>query len=295
VLVAAVVAAAACGGGATGPAHPSRPPPLDRIERLLPPGAEWIVIARPAPLWAAAAVRRALTPVVGDADLTAYASRTGIHLSTITELAAAGYGARGTLAALGGPDVAKSIGQTLAIAQVPPFAYRRVHPDVALVASGAGAPALLVEGGRRVAPPIPATAADVTALREAIGDGPLQLLVLTPLELEMDTPAAVLLSGVRQAAVRATPRGAEIAFRVVLVGDFPPTAADNFRQMLDSMGDATIGDMFGLGDVARGARIEASTDRVTIDSAIAAASLASGIEALFISKLRELLGDLPSN
>lgn len=296
-LLALALLSATCGGAPTRPPRPPAPPPLDHVERLLPAGAEWVVIARPAELWAAAAVRRALTPVVSDADISAYATRTGIHLTNLSELAAASYGDRGTLVALRGPDVSKSIRTTLALAQVPPFAFQRVRADVALVASGPDAAALLAEGARRGAPRrVAEPSPELTSLRATVGDAPLQLLVATPLEVDRDTPAGVLLSGVQRAAVRATPRGAEIAFQVALLGDFPATAADNFRRMLESMAGEAIGDMFGLADVAESARIEASATRVTIDSAIAAASLATGIEALFIAKLRELLGnDLPTD
>lgn len=265
-------------------------PPLDHVERLLPPGASWVVIGRPAELWRAAAVRRALTPVIEDRDVTRYATRTGIHLTSLSELAAAGYGAQGTLVALRGPDTSKSIRQTLAVSATRPFELRTIRRDVALVATGDRAAGLLDaarQRGGRVVSDLPA---ELAALRESLGDAPLQLLVPVPLEVERDTPAAVLLSGVRSAAASATPRGAEIAFRVVLDGDFPPTAADNFRQMLRSVAAAGLGDIFGLEDVAQSARIEASTTRVTIDSAIAAASVASGIETLFVAKLQELLG-----
>ena len=288
--VTAVLVLLACGGGAThGPtAHPIQP--LDRVERLLPPGASWVIISRPADLWRSAAVRRALTPVMGDDDLAAYATRTGIHLASLSELAAGSYGPRGTLVALRGPESAKSIRQTLALSATRPFDMRPLRRDVALVASGDDTRALLDEGRRRAGRQIPELPSDLTALRMAVGAAPLQVLVPVPLEVERDTPAAVLLSGVRRAAVAATPRGAEVAFRVVLIGDFPPTAAQNFRTMLESMADATLGEIFGLREVAETARIEASETRVTIDSALAAASVASGIETLFTAKLRELLG-----
>jgi hypothetical protein len=195
--------------------------------------------------------------------------------------------------ALRGPDASKSIRQTLAIAQTAPFAFRAVRPDVALVASGPGADALLAEGHRLGARPPGELPPDLAALRRAIGDAPLQFLMPTPLEVDRATPAAVLLSGVRQAAVAATPRGAEISFRVVLLGDFPPTAGENFRRLIQSIAEATLGEIFGLSEMAQSARIEATPTRVIIDSAIAAASVASGVETLFIAKLRELLGQQP--
>lgn len=290
--LAGLAVAISCGGA---PAPRPRPPPaapLDRVERLLPAGAYWIVIARPADLWRAAAVRRALTPVISDQDIAAYASRTGIHLANLVELAAGGYGDRGTLVVLRGPDASKSIRQTLAIAQTPPFAFRPVRPDVAAVASGPAADALLAESHRLGSRP-PELPSELSALRRAIGDAPLQVLVPTPLEVDRTTPAGVLLSGVQQAAVSATPRGAEIASRVVLLGDFPPTAAENFRRLIQSMADATLGEIFGLSEMAQNARIEATVTRVEVDSALAAASVASGIETLFIAKLRELLGERP--
>jgi len=294
VAIAAALAAIACGGASPRRAPPRPTPPLDRVERLLPPGAEWVVIARPADLWATAAVRRSLEPVIRERDIAAYAARTGIHLTNLSELAAGSYGDRGTLVAIRGPEASKSIRQTLALAETAPFAFRPVRPDVALVASGPGAAALLEEAGRLGARPPRDLPADLASLRQEAHDAPLQLLVATPLEVDRTTPAAVLLSGVRHAAAGATPRGAEIAFRVALLGDFPPTAADNFRRLLVSIADATLGEIFGLAEVAESARIEATSTRVEIDSAIAAASVASGIETLFIAKLRELLGEPPT-
>ncbi|MBI2897651.1 MAG: hypothetical protein HYY06_29095 [Deltaproteobacteria bacterium] len=286
---------AACGAAAPPARSPRAAPPL-QLETLVPDGAEWIVLSRPADLWRSAAVRAAVEPAIREVDLAALASRTGVDLRSVSDLVAAGFGVRGDLIALRGNDLRRTMARALELTAEPRYAIHPLRKDVVLVGSGVGSSGILSAASRRAprpgaraAGPLPAVA---ERLRTELPRGPFQLLYLVPLQLDRTTPAAVLLSGLRSGGVTVNPRGAELLIDIVLEGDFPPTAETNFRAMLESVALSPLGSLFDLTSALPTARIRSAEGRITVQIALAAQAVADGVRALFVAELQELLGGI---
>lgn len=318
ILAAAVaVSAVACGGSTATSGETLRAPPLPPLPPLLhlvPEGASTIVVARPVELWRTPAARTVLDALLASDLREAFARRTGVDPAELSELVIAEH-AQGYIAIARGPYAARDVVRAAesrmssveARSDAPIFRRRgfigsdrydvaAIAADVVVVASGS-LPEMArllrrVEAGdwpeSGASPAM--HGADAAALVEAHGAAPLVVYAPRPLELPGGSGVALLLARQRALSAAAS-RASDEALRieVLLRGEFPETASENFRALVTSVAASDMGAALGLRDALDSLRIQVDDASVTLSLIIDAGMLARGLRVLFIAEIEEIL------
>jgi hypothetical protein len=290
-------AIAGCGGRTGAPEHPKerRPPPA--LVTFLPPGADWILEARPKALWESEEVRRALAGSIGESDLVQYRARTGVDLRAVEEAIVCGYGQGSVWIARGGQDP-HEVGKRLRDRLHPverddrrrglggvlfgrPVGLRRLGPRAVAFGDDAADALAHLAPGR-------ALDRNVAALAERLGDAPLVLLRLGPLDLPRDSGAGMLLSRIVRSGFALAPDAGALRVRVVLIGELPSSANENLRALVDSLGQSGLGRAFGADAAARRAGITVTPRGAEVEVVFDPAEVDTGVRTLFVEDLRGL-------
>jgi hypothetical protein len=318
-LVAAVLLLVACGGGAARPER-AEPREIGPLAMLVPEGAETIVIARPRTVASAPASRRVVDTVAPRDFVEAWAIRVGVNPYYLEEAVVAEFETGWLVIARGEIDAALVVRETGArmtgveVTQDRPFVRRTgwlgndhrdvvaLTPNVVLVSDGtpavmaavlARAEAQLTGRGANVTPAALA-APDAAALYAEHSHSPLLMIAPSHIELPPGFATSVLLAQERALAVDVQPRGEdELRFEIDIRGDFPPGAAENFRQLVESVAMSTLGAPLGLQDALPTLRIAVDEHGVILRMTIRSSMLAMGLRVLFYAEIRELLADPP--
>lgn len=307
-LVLFVALASACGRPAAqlAPKESHAGPLLE----LLPPGPSPIVLVRPRALFAHEGVRLLWTTLVAPEDERAFIERSGLDPRTIDELvvfelANAGYVAlvRGAFEAR---DVVTRAAQRLVLLEVQTdepvfrregpsssarYAYAALDAHAVLIAKNASPQlvgAILARCTDR-ALPRPFEAADAAALYARNKDASAVLFAPRPLELQLGSDVALLLSQERALAATALPQDGSFQMAIELRGDFPPGADQNFARLAASVGHAPLGQLLGLGEIERDLRVTPQDGAVSITFSWPAQRLALGLRTIFMEDLRDLM------
>jgi hypothetical protein len=101
----------------------------------------------------------------------------------------------------------------------------------------------------------------------------------------------MLLSGVSALAVIATPLGSDaLVLDVDLRGSFPEAAEDNFRTLITNIGVTELGTALGIDVGAERLTVRRVNGGVQLHTALPVTTLITGLRALFVADIRELLG-----
>ena len=290
------------------------PPREPDLRALLPDGAVGILIARPRELFgsdSSALVIHALAP---DERLEAFRLQHGVDLRTLDRLAWASYestGAQGDIVIAQGPFRAEVAVAELAHRMIPResqeetpraraggvFHGTRIDAialgphTLALVIGSPTLTARLIRTADGLSPPAIAGPIEQTLRRYT---DPIVAMRPVPLELPIASGVGRLLSEEESLVITLRPsEPAAIHAEVELSGGFPPTAADNFRQLVASLAQSTLGTALGLRSALGSLVVEATPTRVHLRADLDANELARGCAALFRAEIAEVLGDLP--
>ncbi len=302
--------ASGCGGAASAPAARPQPRSLGALVTLTPADSTLLEVARPAELFASDATRRVVSAVLPPEQLDSFAERTGVDPRELTELVFAETPAGRVVLARGPFDAAFAVreaGERMApiessaerpVRRVGLLGERRV--DLAALDDGVvswveGTPQLaaaVLAAARR--PPErrehPLRGTLLRDLRRGAGRAPLVVYAPQPLGLPLDSGVGVLLA--RERALAATMRPTDAGALDVgadMRGEFPPGAQDNFRALARSLAESDLGAALGARDALHTLRITAEETRVALHAELDPGLLASGLRALFVAELRELL------
>ncbi|HEY8429817.1 MAG TPA: hypothetical protein VIL20_15640 [Sandaracinaceae bacterium] len=283
---------------------------------LVPAGSTLVVTARPAELWANDATARVVAALFPADQLDRFSQRTGVDPRELSELVVAEHPDGRVVLARGPFDAELAVreaGERMAplessvdeplVRRAGFLGARRI--DVAALDEHAvgwvdGTPQLAARVFAMARQPPPArrhalAGEGASALRARFGDAPFALFAPRPLGLPLDTGVGMLLARQRllAAAARVTEDGAlrvDADFR----GEFPTSAHDNFRTLARSLAETDLGAALGLREALPSLRIEADDTRVALSARFDPAILASGLRAVLVAEIRELLEPGPA-
>jgi hypothetical protein len=284
------------------------------LTELVPEGARWVIVARPAELVRAPAARRVIAAIVPDERLERYRQHTGIDVRQLEGLVWAeldlGEAGEGTLLAIRGPFSAP-----LAVAEMGhrmlPIESSSEEPWVRRVGYLGGARRDLVAIGENVLLAIlgpPSVAArilerargvdtapsalavpGIRSLYAAHAAAPLVLVVPRPLELP-PSGIGLLLARERALAASVVPSSEdELAFSVDFRGEFPPGAGANFRAFVESLAESDLGVAIGIRDALGSLTVQVEDERAVLEATVPAAVMAAGLRVLFGAEIAELV------
>lgn len=308
-----------CGGvQSPAPTPPSHGPLV--LSRLVPLESRFVLVTRPAELFADSALARVLGAILPSEQLERFAQRSGVDPRALSELVFAEHPEGRVILARGTIDATFAVreaGERMAPLEAlvdEPF-VRRVgflgprRVDLSALSSNViawveGPPQLAAdvlvavggepsEGPPSEGPPSPERLRleGSTAFHEAIA-APLACFALEPLGLPLDTGVGLLLA--RQRTLVAWARSTEagtLQMAVELEGEFPEGAGENFRTLARSIAESDLGAALGMLDAMPTLRIEAESHRVRIIADFDPDTLALGLRTLLHAELRELLDE----
>lgn len=306
-----MLAIGACGATAASVAEPTHDPD---VRALLPDGATQIVLVRPAELYATVASGTILRALASDAQLEALRVQHGIDLRTLERAAYASYESP-----ISGGDVIILQGPFRAEVAVAEIAHRMIPVEsreeaprsraggmlrgtrIDAIALGAhtlaiviGPPTLtgrVIRAAEGSTPP-----AIAGAVQQALGRyaEPFVATRPVPFALPDDTPVGRLLSEEESMVIAVAPSDtAELHVTADLSGGFPPSAEENFRQLVTSLARSTLGTALGLRTALGTLTVEATPSRVLLHATLDANEVAHGLEVLFRAEIAEMLVDAP--
>jgi hypothetical protein len=113
-----------------------------------------------------------------------------------------------------------------------------------------------------------------------------------PLELPPGGSVALLLAEEESMLIALAPAGAEAVHAAVdLHGEFPPGADANFRHLVASLAQSTMGTALGLRTALGTLQVEATATSVTLEADFDAGELARGLSLVFRAEISEVLED----
>ncbi len=282
------------------------------VRSVLPEGASLIVMVRPRELFEAEPTALMIHGLVPDTQLESIRVQHGIDLRTLERLAFAEYEAgeaSGRVIVLQGPFRAE-----VAVAEI-------AHRMVPLESSSVGPP-------RRAGGVMHGTRMDAIALGEhtlvlVVGPpelsarvmrtvdgsappaiaGPVQqaiarhsepLVAIRPVPLDLPPGGAVslLLAEEESMLIALAPFGSgSVHVAVEIEGEFPVGADANFRQLIVSIAQSTMGTALGLRSALESLAVDATPAGVTLRADFDAHELARGLSLLFRAEIAEALGD----
>jgi hypothetical protein len=282
----------------------------------VPADSTLVVLARPRELLRAASTRTVVSAIFSSQQLERFAARTGVDPRELDELAVAVHPEGRVILARGpidAPFAVREAGERMAPLESStdqPFVRRAGFLGVGRVdvAALSGDTLLWIDGTPQLAAAVltaargradrrehPFSLASVDALREAFVDAPFVLIAPHPLDLPRDTPIGMLLAREEAMAVAASPsEGESLRIGAELRGEFPPAAEDNFRTLAASIAESDLGAAVGARDALPSLRVSTEDGRVAMTAEVGASTLATGLRAVLLAEMPELLDAPPS-
>jgi hypothetical protein len=300
----------ACG---TPPATVADAPREPDIRTILPDGATLIVVARPRELFDAPPSAAVIRGVVPDAQLESIRVMHGIDARTLEHAALASYEsgeAAGDVLVLQGPFRSEVAVAEIAHRMLPRESSTDAPParaggvlhgtrmDAIAIAPHTlvlviGPPALTARVMRTVAGTAPPAIAGAVQQAMSRHTEPFVAIRPVPLALPGTSPVAVLLAEEESILIAAAPVAPDaIHVAVDLAGQFPPGADANFRQLVISVAQTTMGTALGLRSALGTLHAEASPTSVTLRADFSAAELARGLALLFRAEIADALSEV---
>lgn len=289
---------------------------LGALHTLVPADSTLVVLARPRELLSSSPARRVVSAIFSDEQLQRFAARTGVDPRGLDEVVVAIHPdgrvilARGPIDA---PFAVREAGARMAPLESStdePFVRRAGFLGVGRVdvAALSGDTLLWIDGTPQLAAAVLAAAgrdpgrrahpfarASMSALRESLADPPFVLFAPRPLGLPRDTPIGMLFAREEAMAVGARPgEGEALRVDAELRGEFPPAAEDNFRALAESIAESDLGAAIGARDALPSLRIIVEDQRVGLSAEVRASVLATGLRAVLLAEMPELLDSPPS-
>lgn len=268
-----------------------------------------IVVAGPTALLEAEATRRLVEAIFTESQLDLFRARTGIDPRELQELIFAQHPdgrvvlVRGPIDA---PFAVREAGERMAPLEssVDEPIVRRAgflgshRSDVAALADDVvvwvdGTPqlaAVVLAAARREEAdrpdPLAGACADIHA---ELASAPLVVYAPQPLGLPGDTGIGLLLAREEALGASMAAGDEELQLRVELRGEFPPNSHENFRALAESLAASDFGAALGARDALPSLRIQTEEGRVSLWAEVAPQVLVSGLRALLVAEMEELL------
>lgn len=318
---------AACGGAEPRPIPVPVPtqerPPLGPLADLLPATPKLVVMLRPRSIFEDAVTRHVAESVFDARARDRFAGRTGIELVEVEEGILAEY-EEGTIILARGPWPASDVvlasevrmntvelrvdeqdGRTRRTGWIGTdrYDFAALDEHVLFVAQGAVPEAVelldRVDRGEFERPEEGAfaTAESRDLLREH-QQAPLVVHSPSPLELSPDTGLGLLLARERALAVRverSQTRSDALHVAADIRGEFPESATDNFRHLVESMSRDGLGAALGIEGSIETLRIQVDGDRAQLSMDVDANALARGLAIVVGGDLWELVRGAPES
>jgi hypothetical protein len=309
------------------PAHPPPAPvrrPLGPLADLLPAGPKLVIVLKPSEIFADEITRQVAESVFDVRARDRFAGRTGIELVEVEEGILAEY-EEGTIILARGPwpasDVAKASEVRMNTVELrvdeddgprirrtgwigtERYDFAALDEHVLFVAHGTVPEAVelldRVDRGSwdRREDGAFASAESRELLREN-SDAPLAIHSPAPLELGPDTGLGVLLARETALAIRierSETLSDSLHIAADIRGEFPETAAENFRHLVESMSRNGLGAVLGIGGSIETLRIQVDDDRARISMDVDANALARGLAIVVGGDLWELVRGAPDS
>jgi len=319
VALALLFGLAACGASTHAAPPPTAPParalpPLPELVELLPSGAETLLVLRPNRLFSSPATHPVSEILLPDARSDAIERRTGVRVADLTELVVADYGEQGFIAVAAGvnraPEVAVAIASgmnTIEASTDEPF-VRRVgylgtqRREVAaldattLLFAGDSGPHVAALLERASLGQWPEGSASVlaqdglTPLLDQLGDAPLRVFVPHHIDLPLDTGPGMLLSRQTGVGFAIVPAGAdELQVRILVHGELPPGAHENFHQWVLSVAQSALGAIVGISEGLQTLRLETEARSALVTERLPTQGLVRGLSLLLADRVGEAL------
>ena len=300
---------AACGAP---PATVAEAPREPDVRAVLPEGASLIALARPRELFDASPSARVIRGVVPDAQLESIRIHHGIDLRTLEHAAYASYEtgeSAGDVIVLQGPfrsevavgEIAHRMVPRESSVQAPYPRAGGVMRGTRIDAVGIGAHTLVIVIGppaltARVLHTLqgasPPAIAGPVAQAFAARTEPLVAMRPIPLALPIDTPVGMLFAEEESLVVAAAPTLANaVRLRIDLSGHFPDGAEANFRRLIASIAQSTMGMALGLRSAVPSLQVSATDTSVVLSADLDADEVARGLGLLFRAEIADVLGD----
>jgi hypothetical protein len=301
-------------GGAAPPSAPSPPRPvLGPLALLVPEGATTLIALHPDQLLVSTSTQRMVNALATNAAFDTFTTRTGIDPRRVTEAVFADY-PDGTLILARGPFDARLVAEetgarmtTVESSSDAPLLRRAgfignnrfevvaLDSDVIMVGQGlitALSTAVSCIGRGTASQCVSALdAGSPRSLWEDHKSSHCVLYVPAHLDLPPGLGTTMLLSGVSALAVIATPLGSDaLVLDVDLRGSFPEAAEDNFRTLITNIGVTELGTALGIDVGAERLTVRRVNGGVQLHTALPVTTLITGLRALFVADIRELLG-----
>lgn len=292
------------------------PRPLPDPIALLPAGAETLLVLRPRILFTDSAMRPVADALLPPDRRDAIERRRGVRVADLERLLIADYGEAGFIAIAVGVNQAPQVVQAIALG-MNTVEFRSDEPmvrrtgylgtqrrdvvaldDHTLLFAGTRGPlvAALLERARGGDWPtgITAAAAQPTlhALMDETDDEPLMVYVPRPLGLDPATGPGLLLSrqtGLALTLVSVAPDAVRV--KVTIHGELPPSANENFRQWVESIGQSSLGAIVGIAEGLPTLRVEAEARRAAVSEQIPSQGLVRAIRLLLADRVGEALDE----
>ncbi|MBX3275771.1 MAG: hypothetical protein KF729_36255 [Sandaracinaceae bacterium] len=298
---------AGCGASPPPPAPaPAGRPPVGPLSTLVPVESRLVVLAAPERLWSSGPTEHVLRAVLDDAQLDRFASRTGVDVRALRELVIATQPEGRVALARGAFDATMAVreaGERMApvesaaddpvVRRVGFLGRGRVDAaalDAETILHVDGPPALaaaVLRASSRPAPRRPELGARCPLGEHA--SAPLVFCAPHPLELPLDTGIGVLLARERTFVASVRPEDGQLWVRAELWGEFPPGVAENLRAFAESIAARDLGSVLGLREALSTLVVEADEAHVRAAAAFDPARLATGLRALLVAEIEELI------
>ncbi|NOY92630.1 MAG: hypothetical protein GXP55_15690 [Deltaproteobacteria bacterium] len=287
---------------------------LPDLLELLPQGVETLMVLKPDVLFSDPATRPVAELLLPPARRDAIERRMGIRIAELTRLIVADYGEQGFIALGAGVDRAPQVVRAIAMGMNTietqsdaPFVRRLgylgtqrrdvVALDAAtlLFAGEAGAHvAALLTRARTGAWPSSAApsagGAQLADLMQQLGDAPMLVVVPHHLDLPLDTGPGLLLSRQIGLAFSIAPVAADaLRVRVLIHGELPPGAHDNFRQWVLSVAGSPLGAIVGISEGLPTLRIQTEAESALVSERLPTQGLVRGMSLLLADRVGEAL------
>ncbi len=305
-----LLAASAC--GAPAPSSLAATAAEPDVRSVLPDGASLVVLIRARELFEAEPSALAIRGLVRDEQLESIRVQHGIDPRTLDRIAFGTYESidtAGHVLVLQGPFRAEVAVAEIAHRMVPressatgplPRAGGLLHGTrMDALAVGAhtlvlvfGPPALTARVTRTLEGTSPPAVAGAVQQALARRSEPFVAMRPIPLDLPPGGSVALLLSEEQSLVVAATPVAPDhVRISVELSGGFPPGADENFRRLVVSLAQSTMGTALGLRSALGTLEVGATPTTVELSADLDADELGRGLGLIFRAEIAEALGE----
>ncbi len=281
------------------------------LTSLAPPESNYVLHARPHDLYARPAFRAIVDPLFPPARLRSFRERTGVDLAEVDEAIVAHLGDGAYLIVARherARDIVVAAGmrmQRVEVAADRPFVRRLGYLGRSLrelVAIGDDLLVLGVNAGPQVArllrilasgrsPRGPLAGEDGVRLAAFHPRAPLRLYAPKPLGLPPDTGVGLLFARERAACVAIDPAGEHLNIWTLVLGELPPGAEANLRELFRSLGGTELGAAVGVDRALASLEVDVGEERAILNLHWPATALARGLRVLLVDELAALVDE----